>query len=107
MLQKDYHIFISGEIKEKLDSFCKNPGGVTTNVDFLFYEYYFKISNMNKETENFQTISDYSIDEFQDAIEIIYLVENESKSKEQIKSELVNNIETYEKDIFLLLKLKE
>jgi hypothetical protein len=107
MLHTEDHNLISEDLESKISWICKHPGGVTTSVDFLFYNYYFKVSNMNKETENFQTISDYNIDEFQDAIEIIYLVENESKSKEQIKSELVNNIESFDKDIFLLLKIKE
>lgn len=107
MLHTEDHILISEDLKNKIFWYSKHPNGITTNTDNLTLNYYFKVSNNNKETEKFQTFNDFSIDDIQDAIEIIHLVENELKSKNQIKAELVNNIESYDKEIFLLLKLKE
>ena len=101
------HQSIANDIKELLKT-MENPAGLTTINFILKVNYYYKLSNLDKEQDKNQTIESFSVDSVTDAIEIMYIVEDEKITKLELKNNLISSkLIDYDKSLHLLVKLKE
>ena len=101
------HQLIANDIKELLKT-IENPSGLTTINFTLKVNYYYKLSNLDKEQDKNQTIESFSVDSVTDAIEIMYIAEDEKITKLELKNNLISSkLIDYDKSLYLLVKLKE
>ena len=97
---------VADDISERLYWFT-NRNAITSNITFKTY-YYYKLSNKNKQKENFKTLCDNNVDSLDDFYKIIELIEEHTANDVQmVKGEAVIDVEDFSKQLYILLKLRE
>ena len=98
---------IAGDIYERLYWYVNYGGLASVNMTFKL-NYYYKLSNNNREAESCRTICDGCVNSLEDFYKIIELVEeNTDNDIQKVKEQAIIDVRDFSKDLYILVKLRE